>query len=230
MKNLLEKSDIYYKKAKIYEEFSKAEDSLNLVYETLLPIFKNKNIIDIGCGTGKYLKLFSPFAKSITGIDAAQDQLSVAEDKIKDLDNIELICSDIAEMSVAKKYDIAFASWVLGTITDEEKRLKALNNIKNSMKENGKIFLVENDAGGEFEEIRGRVNDPEKRTKNYNNWLQEQGFQIEYRLETYFEFSSRQEAKNVIETIWGVEAAKKVTKKRINHPILIFSWNYFTTY
>lgn len=225
MKNLLEKSDIYYKKATVYESFSKAEDSLNLVYETLLPIFKDKNILDTGCGTGKYIKLFAPYVKSVTGLDAAQDQLSVAKDKIKNFKNVVLICSDIAEMSFTGKYDIAFASWVLGTITDEEKRLRALNNIKNSLVSNGKIYLVENDEGGEFEEIRGRVNDPQKRTELYNNWLLEQGFKIEYRLETYFEFSSIQKAKNVIRTIWGDEAAKKVTNKRINHPILIFSQN-----
>ncbi len=230
VKNLLEKSDIYYKKANIYEIFSQAEDAPNLIYKTLLPLFRDKNILDIGCGTGKYIKLFAPHVKSILGVDAAEDQLSIARKSINNLEvnwgnSVKLCCSDIAEMSFSKSYDIAFASWVLGTITNGEKRLKALNNIKDALNENGKIFLVENDFGGEFEDIRGRVNDPKKRTESYNNWLLKQGFKIEYRLETYFEFSNTQEAKNVIETIWGIEAAKKVKQKHINHKIIIFSWS-----
>lgn len=221
VKNLLEKSDIYYKKAEIYEIFAQAEDKPNIIYKTLLPLFRDKNILDVGCGTGKYIKLFAPHVKSILGVDAAEDQLSIAGVGVN---NVELVCSDIAEMSLKKSYEIAFASWVLGTITNEEKRLKALNNIKNALSGNGKIFLVENDVGGEFEDIRGRVNDPEKRTESYNNWLIKQGFKIEYRLETYFEFSNIKEAKNVIETIWGTEAAKKVTDKRINHRVIIFTY------
>lgn len=223
MKNLLEKSEIYYKKASIYEAFAQAEDVPALVYQSLLPVFEDKNIIDIGCGTGKYLKLFAPHVKLILGLDAAEDQLSIAEEKIKNCSNVELICSDVAEVSFSKSYDIAFASWMLGTITDEEKRLQVLDNIKRSLNKNGKIFLVENDIGGEFEEIRGRVNDPLERTKLYNNWLLQQGFQIAYKLESHFEFATIQEAKSVIEAIWGFEAAKKVTSKRINHPIVIFS-------
>lgn len=223
MKNLLEKSGIYYKKASIYETFAQAEDAPALVYQTLLPVFKDKNILDIGCGTGKYLKLFSPHVKSILGVDAAEDQLLIAKEKIKDCSNVALMCSDVAGVSFSKLYDIALASWMLGTITDEKKRLQILDNIKSSLKKNGNVFLVENDIGGEFEDIRGRVNDPLERTKSYNNWLQQQGFQIAYKLESYFEFATTQEAKNVIKTIWGVKAAKKVTSSRINHPIVIFS-------
>lgn len=225
MKNLLEKSDIYYKKANVYEIFSEAEDAPNIIYKTLLPLFRDKNILDVGCGTGKYIKLFAPHVKSILGVDAAEDQLSIAKEKTKNINNVELFCSDIAETSFSKLYDVAFASWVLGTITDEEKRLRVLNNIKNSLTENGKIFLVENDLGGEFEDIRGRINDPEKRTESYNNWLIKQGFEAEYRFETNFEFLTVQQAKRVIDTIWGSDASKKVTKKCISHRIVIFTWN-----
>jgi ubiquinone/menaquinone biosynthesis C-methylase UbiE len=224
-KNLLEKSDIYYKMAEVYEAFTQAEDAPNLIYKTLLPIFKGKNILDIGCGTGKYMKLFAPYAKSITGVDAAENQLLIAKEKTKNINNVELFCSDIAETSFSKLYDVAFASWVLGTITNEEKRLQVLNNIKNSLTENGKIFLVENDVGGEFEDIRGRINDPEKRTESYNNWLKKQRFEAEYRFETNFEFSTVQQAKKVIDTIWGSAASKKVTKKCISHRVVIFIWS-----
>ena len=43
---------------------------------------------------------------------------------------------------------------------------------------NGSIYLVENDIGGEFEEIRNRYPDI-SRTKKYNDWIESNNFKVE---------------------------------------------------
>jgi hypothetical protein len=75
--------------------------------------------------------------------------------------------------------------------------------------------------GGEFEEIRGRYPDT-ARTKEYNDWLLEQGFSIATQFETYFEFDSEDEARKVIGSIWGEEVGDKVKNKNIEHKIVIY--------
>ena len=56
--NLSEKSKNYYEENDIYELFSIAEDYPNKIYKYLLPKIKNKTILDLGCGTGKFMQKF----------------------------------------------------------------------------------------------------------------------------------------------------------------------------
>ena len=59
--NLSEKSKNYYEENDIYELFSIAEDYPNKIYKYLLPKIKNKTILDLGCGTGKFMQKFHIF-------------------------------------------------------------------------------------------------------------------------------------------------------------------------
>ena len=56
--NLSEKSKNYYEENDIYEIFSIAEDYPNKIYEYLLPKIKGKIVLDLGCGTGKFMQKF----------------------------------------------------------------------------------------------------------------------------------------------------------------------------
>ena len=66
---------------------------------------------------------------------------------------------------------------------------KVLEEMKRVLKKDGDIYLVENDIGGEFEKIRNRYPDT-KRTKEYNDWIENNGFICKNRFETYFKFKS----------------------------------------
>ena len=83
--SLTEKLDIYFKRADVYETFSIAEDEPEKILRFLLPKIKNKDVLDVGCGSAKYLRLLSSSARFITGIDAAKAQLDIARLKTKDL-------------------------------------------------------------------------------------------------------------------------------------------------
>src|SRR3989339_737185 len=219
-KSLFENSEMYYKKSNIYEIFSNAEDKPNKIYKFFLPIIKNKIVLDLGCGNGKYLELFSKHAKLIYGLDKSKSQLQSAQKKTKNYSNIILMNSDVEKIPLENNnVDLIFASWVLGTIENLKKRMKIINEAKRILKPQGSFYLIENDYGGEFEDIRGRVNDPLKRTINYNNWLTKIGFQEVKQIKTYFEFQSINECKKIIGTIWGQEASQKCHSNIINHLI-----------
>ena len=118
--------------------------------------------------------------------------------------------------------DLVVSTWVLGTITNLVERNNVLNELKRVLKPKGKIILVENDENSEFEEIRNRTLD--NRTKDYNNWILANGFIVDKRFDTFFNFNSISEARKCFEVIYGKSISKKINNKRINHKIIIFKY------
>lgn len=220
MKYLQEKSPIYFSEADVYEAFAQAEDAGQLVLEVLKPLVTGKSVLDLGCGTGKYLELLAPHAAHITGIDAAAAQLGIARQKTGGLANVALVQGDAADAVLAREtYDVVLACWMLGTIAEEIKRKAILNRFSSP---GTRFILVENAEGSEFEDIRGRVNDPLLRTRRYNDWLLAQGFTETHRLDAWFAFRTAAEAQDIFAAIWGDDKRKRVTSRRIEHKIAIY--------
>lgn len=222
MKNLQEKSGIYYAQADVYEAFSAAEDADGLVQAELLSSVKDKTVLDLGCGTGKYIELLAPHARHITGLDAAPAQLDIARERSKNLANVDFILADAEEAALTRTYDVVLACWMLGTIADEAKRAAILGRLDSNIAFGGEIFLIENAEGSEFEAIRGRLDDPQQRTQRYNDWVLAQGFRVWCELDAHFQFDTLEQARRVFGAIWGDEAAARVKAPRIGHKITIY--------
>lgn len=84
-------------------------------------------IVDLGCGGGDTLKLFSKWAKrnkqelSLTGVDANEYIIAYAEKNCKKYRNINFIAENILSDSFrSQKYDIAHASLFLHHLQEEE--------------------------------------------------------------------------------------------------------------
>ena len=119
--------------------------------------------------------------------------------------------------------DLVVSTWVLGTITNIDERNNALNELKRILKHNGQIILVENAENSEFEEIRGR--DKDNRTRDYNDWILANGFILDNMINTYFEFSTLDQAKKCFEVIYGSEIASRIVNNKIEHKINIYKYS-----
>jgi ubiquinone/menaquinone biosynthesis C-methylase UbiE len=220
--DLSEGSKSYHDEAHIYECFSQAEDKPGKILELLQPLTVNKEVLDIGCGTGKYLIKLAPHAKRYVGLDISEDQLRIAKTKLDGLKNVDLICSSAESINLpSESIDIIISTWVFGTILDENRRIKALSEAQRVLRKNSGIYLVENDLDGDFESIRGRYPDSSK-TQAYNSWLEQKGFTPHIRFSTYFEFKDLEEAKSIFGSIWGQDAANKVSDKTITQNIVVY--------
>ena len=220
-KNLLKDSKAYYEDNDYYELFSIAEDGENKVADYLKELSIDKVVLDAGCGTGKFLPIIENVASKYIGIDLSNEQLIKAKDKSSG--NSLFINSSLEKIELDNNsVDLIISTWVLGTITDIEERNRCLDELKRILKPNGKIILVENDENSEFEEIRNRTSD--SRTRDYNNWILSNGFIIDKRLETYFNFESIDEAKKCFEVIYGKTISDKINNKKIEHKIIIFKY------
>lgn len=219
--NLSEKSKNYYEENDIYEIFSIAEDYPNKIYECLVPQIKNKIVLDLGCGTGKFMQKFYDKATKYYGLDLSDQQLNIAKRKV-DSNSVEFICCSAENIPLPdNSVDIIIATWVLGTILELDRRNKVLAEMRRVLKDNGSIYLVENDTGGEFEKIRNRYPNIQK-TKEYNDWIEGNGFSCYNKFETYFKFNDKDQAKNVFSNIWGNEIGDKVNKEIIKQNIIIY--------
>ena len=221
--NLSEKSKNYYEENDIYEIFSIAEDYPNKIYECLVPQIKNKIVLDLGCGTGKFMQKFYDKATKYYGLDLSDQQLNIAKRKV-DNNSLEFICCSAENIPLPdNSVDIIISTWVLGTILELDRRNKVLAEMRRVLKNNGSIYLVENDIGGEFEEIRNRYPNIQ-RTKEYNDWIEGNGFSCYNKFETYFKFNDKDQAKNVFSNIWGNEIGDKVNKEIIKQNIIIYKY------
>lgn len=219
--NLSEKSKNYYEENDIYEIFSIAEDYPNKIYEYLLPKIKGKIVLDLGCGTGKFMQKFYNETTKYYGLDLSNKQLNIAKMKINSND-VEFICCSAENIPLPdNSIDVIISTWVLGTILEIDRRNKVLDEMKRVLKKDGNIYLVENDIGGEFEEIRNRYPNI-KRTKDYNDWIESKGFTPYKQFETYFNFKNREQAIDVFTNIWGEQVKDKIKSEIIKQNIVIY--------
>jgi len=216
---LSEKAKAYYGLNDYYEILSQAEDYPNHILKQLMPLVKGKVVLDAGCGTGKYLEMLQPYAKQLYGVDAANGQLKIARKKVNN--NVELACFDLEKTTFKDNtFDVIYSTWALSTIQDNKKKEKVLKELLRILKKKGKLILVENDIGGEFETIRGRYPNI-VRTKGYNDWVIKKGFKEFKKIKTYFLFDSDKISKKVFKAIYNEETAKKVNKK-IKHNVIMY--------
>ena len=128
--NLSEKSKNYYEENDIYEIFSIAEDYPNKIYKALLPEIKNKIVLDLGCGTGKFMSKFHKDTTKYYGLDLSEQQLNIAKEKVKD-DNVEFICCSAENIPLEdNSIDSIISTWVLRTILEEDRRTKVFNEMR----------------------------------------------------------------------------------------------------
>lgn len=219
--NLSEKSKNYYEENNIYEIFSLAEDYPNKIYKSLLPKVKDKVVLDLGCGTGKFMEKFYKDTVKYYGLDLSSHQLNIAKEKVNG-SNVEFICCSAEKIPLEdNSVDVIISTWVLGTILEEDRRKNVIKEMRRVLRRNGSIYLVENDIGGEFEEIRNRYPDV-SRTKLYNDSLENNGFNCYSKFETEFKFDNKVQAQNVFSNIWGNQIGSRVSDKVIKQNIIIY--------
>ncbi|MBT7902890.1 class I SAM-dependent methyltransferase [Candidatus Woesearchaeota archaeon] len=222
--NLGEGSKSYHEEADIYERFSQVEDSPKKILNFLKPLIEGKKVLDLGCGTGKFMIDLAHVSKEYVGLDISKDQLNIAKNKLikNNINNVKLIQSSAENIPLeSNQFDVIISTWVLGTIQDESRREKAVSEALRLLKTGGSTYLVENNSGGDFEVIRNRFPNKE-RTEKYNSWLLNHKFIVEIEFNTYFEFNNLIEAQKIFEHIWGKTAMSKIKSNRIKQKIIIF--------
>ncbi len=110
---------------------------INIIYEK--DDFKNKKILDLGCGTGEVTSKFLEVTSDVTGVDVSYSAITLAKDSFP---GISFQCKDFVEDDLGENYQLIFDSHSLHNIVFDHERKKAFRNIYCSLRSGG-FFAME---------------------------------------------------------------------------------------
>jgi len=95
--------------------------------------FKNKKVLDAGCGTGIHAEYVSNFAKNVLAIDASESIICVKPKK-----NLRVKEADLLDLNLNETFDIIYS---IGVIHHTSNPKKAFLNLVDHLKDKGTIII-----------------------------------------------------------------------------------------
>ncbi|MEO6694997.1 MAG: class I SAM-dependent methyltransferase [Ignavibacteria bacterium] len=106
-----------------------------------------KNILDLGCGTGKHDFLFAEMGYEVTGVELSEKMVKSAnkildQKKIYNL-NLKFFQGDIRNTQLSEKFDVVVSLFhVMSYLNSNEDLINTLRTVKQHLKKDG-IFLFD---------------------------------------------------------------------------------------
>jgi SAM-dependent methyltransferase len=101
----------------------------------------NKNVLDIGCGTGKHLSFFKKNGYTVSGVDISENMISEARKYLKEDD--DLICSRASEFKFNKKFETIISLFhVMSYQTENNELEKVFQNVSAHLADGG-LFIFD---------------------------------------------------------------------------------------
>jgi len=214
----------YSNEIEVYDSFSKYEDEDNKVLKKLLEKFSfdNKIVLDIGCGSGKYVEFLAPKSKKYYALDISKPLIKLAKKKFSEIDNVEFLnCSAEKIPLEVNSVDVIFSSWTLTAMVSEEMRENSIKEMLRVLKQGGDVWLFENHWKGEFMDMRDRK---EFEKANIDNLVKKYGFEISEIVDTNFFFPSLDEAKRIMGFVFKENALNYLEENpnpNMKHKVII---------
>lgn len=133
----------------IYKDYQKGGEDWATLSEEIHPSFKQflsqsnfelKYVLDIGCGTGKYLKLLQSGGFKTDGIDSSKTSVKMTKKILGD--NSMVLCTNMFEFEIPKnKYDLIISIATIHHGTKEQVQ-NLVDKIHRAIVKNGKIFIT----------------------------------------------------------------------------------------
>lgn len=204
----------------LWNNFSKNQnlEAINLLKKRIpYNFFKNKKVLDAGCGGGRYSNAIKFLgAKSVIGVDYGDLGLKVAKRNYSKNKNIKFQKEDILNMSFKDNtFDVVYSNGVIHHSTDLKKGIREVVRV---CKKGGYIWLYLYSIGGAFwysrrlmnklmkkipysysQKILNLINTPTNRFIFMDNWY----VPIE-------QHCGHEDVKKILKTL-GVESIKKIT-------------------
>jgi SAM-dependent methyltransferase len=125
----------------------------------LYNFFKNKIVLDAGCGSGKFSSAIAKFkAKKVFGIDIGKTGLDFAKQQKKKREYCKIVSykyGSILNLPFKKNsIDIVWSNGVIHHTTNYSKCLKEFSRL---LKKNGRLFLYVNGSMGLYEILQDKI-------------------------------------------------------------------------
>ena len=148
--NYIEHKHTIYHNCPDKNAFFHYQTTSNLIYLILIKYkinLEEKNILDIGSGSGYWIDLYNNLFNNINiiGIDISKKIIDILNKKYDKDINIEIINNDILNFDLKKKFFLINAIGVMFHIVDDNEFENSIKNISKIILNNGYLII-----GGEF--------------------------------------------------------------------------------
>ncbi|MBD3171144.1 methyltransferase domain-containing protein, partial [Candidatus Bathyarchaeota archaeon] len=137
----------YRDRAKEYEEIYEWRDphrqeEQDLMEKTLKEVFKDRRVLDIGCGTGYWTQRISDTAENIVGIDINETVLEIARRKEYGCPT-EYRVMDAYDMDFSEKFTGTLATFMLSHVSREDIS-SWLEHVHRLLEPGAMVFIADN--------------------------------------------------------------------------------------
>jgi len=104
---------------------------------------KNSIVLDIGCGAGRPVDSLSKFVKKIICVGNDEKMLSVAKERCKNFNNVEILERDALYLRFSdNSFDLVYATYNLVGSLEKSERQKLIDEMKLVAKDNARIVII----------------------------------------------------------------------------------------
>jgi SAM-dependent methyltransferase len=115
------------------------------IYPLKLEDFKDKSVLECGCGGGQHTSFIAPYAREILAVDL--NTIEIARKRNKKAKNIRYLEADISTMDLDRKFDIVFS---IGVVHHTDAPDKTVANLIRHVKKGGMLILWVYSKEGNF--------------------------------------------------------------------------------
>lgn len=103
---------------------------------------KARNIIDLGCGTGKHAKEFAALGYTVTGVDRSDEMIRIAEQRNTSR-SARFFKGDIRSFRTSERFDVVVSLFHVMSYLTEDKDLQDTFETASMLLESGGVFLFD---------------------------------------------------------------------------------------
>jgi SAM-dependent methyltransferase len=130
----------------VYELENNAVDRAGLIESTMrgLADWTERDVLDVGCGTGFHLPRFAAGARTVLGVEPHPPLAAIARRRVRRLPAVEVVDGSAAALGIADaSIDVAHARWAYFFGPGCEPGLVELDRV---IRPGGTAFVIDNDA------------------------------------------------------------------------------------
>ena len=209
--------DIYQEQAEQYERLVAREDYEGNILPALEEIcdLNGRVVVEMGAGTGRLMKLLTPYAAAVYGFDNSSAMLAVGRRELQNAagDNWALTLADHRDMPVSPaSCDLVLSGWSLAYLALDqgpkwrEGLRRVFRRLREMVRAGGSIIILETMGTGYTEP------NPPSFMLDYYSFLSKVGFQSKW-IRTDYQFESLAEAVGLTRFFFGDDLAERVEKE-----------------